>query len=407
MTWQLKTLGEVAEIVSGGTPSTSNVSYWDGDFSWITPKDLSGYPFRYISNGERSITEEGLKNSSARLLPKDSVVFTTRAPIGYAAIAKKALATNQGFKSLVLKEGHDPRFFYYLLKNNKSYIEQFASGSTFKEISANAFRKLEFLIPSPAEQKEIADNLSAFDEKIEFNINLHEKIEQFLSQVFMMVMTTPEGPSEHLFRCLGLEATKINLIEKNIDQIADVVGGGTPSTKESSNFCSPSSGIPWITPKDLSGYKWKYISGGEVDISELGLKNSGAKIMPKGTVLFSSRAPIGYVAISSNEVTTNQGFKSLVPNKGYGENFLYYLLKYMTPTIESRASGSTFKEISGGALKEVPIKVPDINVAMKLENFFAAFSLKQNLLHKQNQCLEGMKSSLIDFYFRGGKNASL
>ena len=101
--------------------------------------------------------------------------------------------------------------------------------------------------------------------------------------------------------------------------------GGTPSTKVEEYFCED--GIAWLSPKDLSGYEWKFISKGAKDITELGLAKSSAKLMPQGTVLFSSRAPIGYVAIAENEISTNQGFKSLVPKTGMCSEFLYYFLK--------------------------------------------------------------------------------
>lgn len=407
-------LGDVAEIVSGGTPSTSNNSYWDGDLSWITPKDLSGYQFRYISKGERSITQEGLKNSSARLLPKDSVVFTTRAPIGYAAIASSTLATNQGFKSLVLKDGNDPRYFYYLLKNSKAYIEQFASGSTFKEISGSAFKRLEFFVPNKERQKEIADILSAFDDKIESNIRLNQKIDTFLGATFRLLYDAYSSDESFadidrndFLKSLRIDIVNTKSVSTTIGQIAEVVGGGTPSTKNADYFCTPQNGLPWITPKDLSGYSWKFISCGETNITKDGLSNSGAQMMPEGTVLFSSRAPIGYIAIASNPVTTNQGFKSLVPNKGYGTNFLFHLVKTITPVIESRASGSTFKEISGGALKETPITIPPADIAKKFEEFSLSFSLKQKLLWEQNKKLEQLKNIQIRQYFNGGSNASM
>lgn len=177
-------LEEVAEIISGGTPSTTENEYWNGDIPWITPKDLSGYNKKRISRGERNISKLGLKNSSARILPKDSILFTSRAPIGYVAIAETEVTTNQGFKSLVLKEGNDPDFFYYLLKFSKDKIESFASGSTFKEISASVFRQLEFEIPFIEDQKKISKILNALDDKIELNNQMNETLEAMARAIF-------------------------------------------------------------------------------------------------------------------------------------------------------------------------------------------------------------------------------
>ena len=144
-----------------------------------------------------------------------------------------------------------------------------------------------------------------------------------------------------------------------ISDLGTVVGGSTPSKTKPEYYTN--NGIAWITPKDLSINKSKFISHGENDITELGLKNSSATVMPKGTVLFSSRAPIGYIAIASNEVTTNQGFKSVIPYSEIGTAFVYFFLKLSLPVIESAASGSTFKEISGSAMKNIPAIIPDRN----------------------------------------------
>ena len=138
-------------------------------------------------------------------------------------------------------------------------------------------------------------------------------------------------------------------IECKISDIGTVVGGSTPSTKRTENYENGT--VAWITPKDLSVNKAKFITHGENDITELGLKNSSATIMPKGTVLFSSRAPIGYIAIATGEITTNQGFKSVVPKPEIGTAFVYYFLKQNLPIIEGMASGSTFKEVSGSTMK--------------------------------------------------------
>lgn len=119
--WVEKKLGEVVEVIAGGTPNTSNPNYWNGDIGWITPNDLSDYSYRYICYGQRNISELGLKSSSAKLLPKNTVLLTTRAPIGYVAIAGKSISTNQGFKNLICKENIiDFRYLFYFLKLNRA-----------------------------------------------------------------------------------------------------------------------------------------------------------------------------------------------------------------------------------------------------------------------------------------------
>lgn len=145
--------------------------------------------------------------------------------------------------------------------------------------------------------------------------------------------------------------------EYTISDIGMVVGGATPSTKKPENY--DGGNIPWITPKDLSSFNGRYISRGERNITEIGLKSCSTQILPAHSILFSSRAPIGYVAIAHNEVCTNQGFKSVVPNENTDYLFLYYLLKYNKEKIEHMGSGTTFKEVSGNTMKGISVKVPE------------------------------------------------
>ena len=133
---------DLGEVVGGSTPSTKEVDNYDGSISWITPKDLAGYNKMYISKGERSITEKGFKSCSTKMLPKNSILFTSRAPIGYVAIAKNELCTNQGFKSIIPNEDTYYLFLYYLLKYNKDNIANYGSGTTFKEVSGNVMKIL-------------------------------------------------------------------------------------------------------------------------------------------------------------------------------------------------------------------------------------------------------------------------
>ena len=164
--WKTFVLRDVASIIGGGTPSTKEATYWDGNIPWLTPKDLSSHTGMYVKRGERCITKAGLDGSSAKIVPPGTVLFTSRAPIGYLAIAEQAISTNQGFKSLVLNTEQDNRFFYYLLRFHTPDIEAIATGSTFKEISGSALGSFEVTIPSYGEQTKIADILTTLDDRI-------------------------------------------------------------------------------------------------------------------------------------------------------------------------------------------------------------------------------------------------
>lgn len=189
-----------------------------------------------------------------------------------------------------------------------------------------------------------------------------------------------------------------------ISDLGTVVGGSTPSKAKPEYYTN--SGIAWITPKDLSINKSKFIFHGENDITELGLKNSSASIMPKGTVLFSSRAPIGYIAIAAGEVTTNQGFKSVVPKETVGTAFVYYFLKANLTLIEGMASGSTFKEVSGSTMKNIPAIIPDDYSLCRFNEFCAPIFAQQQTLEKQNELLIAMRDGILPKLMSGDLDVS-
>lgn len=145
-----------------------------------------------------------------------------------------------------------------------------------------------------------------------------------------------------------------------LDAVGAIIGGGTPSSGDSANFDEPGNGIPWLTPADLGGYRGLYIRRGSRDLSEKGLSSSSATLMPAGTVLFTSRAPIGYVAIAANPISTNQGFKSVVPYVTECSPFIALAMQAFAPGINATAPGTTFKEVSGKIVAGVPFPLPPL-----------------------------------------------
>lgn len=378
--WRECKISDIGTVVGGATPSTKKAENYDGgNIAWITPKDLSTFTGRYIQRGERNITKVGLKSCSTQLLPQNTVLFSSRAPIGYVAIAANQVCTNQGFKSVIPNEDTDPLFLFYLLKYNKEQIESMGSGTTFKEVSGNTMKNIIVKVPSDKEvQKKIASILGSIDDKIELNNAINNNLEQQAQAIY-----------QHMFIECAVSGWKTG----TISDLGTVIGGGTPSKSHSEYYSSK--GVAWITPKDLSINRTKFITHGERDISELGLKNSSATIMPKGTVLFSSRAPIGYIAISTGDVTTNQGFKSVVPKSEIGTAFIYYFLKQNLPIIEGMASGSTFKEVSGSTMKAVPAIIPDCKTLKRFNDFCHPIFEKQQNLEAENLSLSALRDSLI------------
>jgi type I restriction enzyme S subunit len=183
--WNIYKISDIATIIGGGTPKTKIKEYWNGNIPWLTPKDLTGYTNMYISHGERFITTLGLKKSSAKLMPKGTVLLTSRAPIGYVAIAANKICTNQGFKSLIPKDNLcNSEFLYYWIKKNVDKLKQLGTGTTFAEISGSVLKSVDIELPPLPTQKKIAHILSTLDDKIELNRKINKTLEAMAQALF-------------------------------------------------------------------------------------------------------------------------------------------------------------------------------------------------------------------------------
>lgn len=290
--------------------------------------------------------------------------------------------TIDGHMTLIRSNGKvTQKFLGYALKAHQWEVLQLDEGST-GQTELNRDRLLdEIMINYPVsfdEQNTIVGTLESIDRKLIVNEQLNDNLEQQAQSCFQELFVDNADPE---------------WATGTISDLGTVVGGSTPSKAKPEYYTE--SGIAWITPKDLSINKSKFISHGENDITELGLKNSSAAITPEGTVLFSSRAPIGYIAIAAGEVTTNQGFKSVVPKPEIGTPFVYFFLKNTLPVIEGMASGSTFKEVSGSTMKNVPAVIPDAETLAKFSNFCAPIFAQQRILEEQNQSLAALRDNLL------------
>ena len=168
--WEWSVIGNLGDVVSGGTPSTKISKYWGGDVAWFAPSDLTGYDQKFIDRGAKTLTSEGVANSSAKVMDAGSLMFSSRAPIGYVAINSVPAATNQGFKSIVPYNGLFNEYLYYYLKSAKQIAEERASGTTFKELSATRFKSLPVPIAPTSEQHRIVTKIDVLFEEIDKGI---------------------------------------------------------------------------------------------------------------------------------------------------------------------------------------------------------------------------------------------
>lgn len=371
-------IGDICtKICSGGTPASSIKEYYNGNIPWLNTKEVC---FNRVYNTEKKITQLGYESSAAKLIPSNSVIVAMYgATAAKCCINKIPLTTNQACCNLIIDETKgDYNFIYYYICYKYNELLSLTNGAAQQNLNTQIIKDFEIPSLSLEKQKAIAAVLSALDDKIEVNCAINKNLEATAQATFQDMFIGNYDP---------------NWKNGTIDDLGTIVSGGTPSTTKPEYYCA--NGIPWITPKDLSLNSSKFIYRGKIDISEFGLKNSSAKILPKGSVLFSSRAPIGYIAIAANDVTTNQGFKSIIPVDEIGTAFVYFFLKQNLSIIEGRASGSTFKEVSGTTMKSVPAVIPDVKKLNEFNLLCVPIFNKQKKVEAENQRLAAIRDALL------------
>lgn len=285
-------------------------------------------------------------------------------------------------------------YLYYNIFSKKfiDYVNSIHTGSAIPHISQKQIEDYKILLSNLETQRRIASILSSLDRKIELNNKINADLEEMAQAIFKnwFVDFEPFKDGKFVDSELGMipEGWKVG----RLDDIADVVGGSTPSKAKPEYYTQK--GIAWLTPKDLSNHPAVYTSRGEIDITEEGYNSTSTKLMPKGTVLFTSRAPIGYISIAQNDICTNQGFKSVVPKKA-GTCFLYCFLKYVTPEIENKSTGSTFKEASGSLMKSLQVIMPEQKVFEEFEAIMSPLFTRIESLEKENSRLSLLRDTLL------------
>lgn len=410
--WKTYRLGDIIEIVSGFS--------YKGEYLGKGDKYLLG--MGCVSFNEQFL-EKGLRPYSGycdkRYYAKEGdIVLATRQQsdnmpiLGMPAIIPKKYKGKQMivganlYRVINKSKDFSNDFIYWLLKSPDyvNYIKSCQTGTTVRMITKANIENYTFICPDRESRLLISHFLWTLENKIELNRRINANLEAQAQALFKSWFVDFEPFRDGPF--VDSELGKIPQGWKvgTLSEIGDVIGGGTPSKIVSEYYAD--NGIAWITPKDLSTNNCKFTSKGETDISELGYKNSSAKLMPRGSVLFSSRAPIGYISIAKNEICTNQGFKSIVPKK-VGTCFIYYLLRNNTSKIESMASGSTFKEVSGGLMKSLKVIIPSNKILTAFEEAIQPLFNMQEHNEDENAHLSALRDTLLPKLMSGNFKSNI
>ena len=307
-------------------------------------------------------------------------------------------------------KGNDPKYLYYFLKN-LHLDEMFSKGSS---VVPSLDRKVvhSLIVPFQEDktcQKQIASVLSNIDRKIELNRAINQNLEAIAKQLYDYWFVQFDFPDENgrPYKSSGGKMVWNEKLKRDIpisweikliDDVADIYNGATPSTINELNYGGD---IVWITPKDLSDQKQKFVYKGERNISQVGYDSCSTHLLPSNTILMSSRAPIGLLAIAKTELCTNQGFKSFVPKSGNTAIYLYYYLQHHIRQVEQLGTGTTFKEVSREDILKFPILKPSDNVLDLWEEMVSPLNDRQLEIQKENESLTKQRDELLPLLMNG------
>lgn len=372
-------LGDICtKIGSGSTPRGGKEAYKQTGTPLIRSQNVLDWSFS--ESGLAFIDDKqaaALANVEVR--PNDVLLNITGDSVARACMvppSQTPARVNQHVSILRAGEKLVPTFLLCFLQAQKAHLLKLASsGATRNALTKGMLESLEIELPALEIQRSIAAVINSIQSKIALNNRLNDYLERCLLARY-----------DHLF---GKESA----YDGTIADIGDVVGGATPSKKKPEYYCPD--GIGWITPRDLSNTNDKFITHGADDITQAGFDSCSVKKLPTGSVLFSSRAPIGYIAIAADEVTTNQGFKSIIPHMEIGTAFVYCFLVRNKNRIADAGSGTTFPEVSGKTMASIELTIPDVNLCAKFEEWATPLFGQQRCLEQENRRLESLRDSLL------------
>lgn len=396
--WEIKKLSEICEIFNGGTPDTTVPKFWDGENLWITPKDMGKLESIYVDETFRKITDEGLKNSSAKILPPNSIILSSRAPIGHLAINTKTISTNQGCKGLVPKKGVDTLFLYYFLSKSVDLLNNLGTGATFKELSGSKLGTVEILLPPLSEQQRI---VSILDEAFAAIAKAKANAEQNLKNAKELFESYLQGVFEN--KGDGWEETYLS-------KVCDFENGDRGKNYPNKSH-RVSSGIPFINAGHLNENRLDFSDMDYISEERFNILGNG-KIKPND-ILFCLRGSLGKVANVGN---LNKGAiaSSLVilrvKNELDNDFLLYFLNSNLTKKqIVDFGNGAAQPNLSAASLKKFIIPFPKSKeeqqtIVRQLDALRAETQkLESNYQQKINN-LEELRKSILQEAFNGELN---
>ena len=350
--WETKSINDLADVIGGGTPDTTVKSYWDGGIQWFTPSEIGKNKF--VDASLRTITEDGLNNSSAKLLPPNTILLSSRATIGECSLSLRECATNQGFQSLVSKKCNVD-FLYYLIQTKKKDLIRKSCGSTFLEISANEVRKIQVSVPSDVEQQKIAGLLSLIDKRIATQNKIIEKLETLIKGIIETVISS-QKPNTLIKNCLECNSSTL--------QESQVAETGTFSVYGATG---------------ISGY------------------TETADINGESILIIKDGSSVGIVKFVTGEYSYIGTLNSLIAKDGYCLKYIYFALQRFS--FEPYKTGMAIPHIYFKDYGKAKIYCPSLSLQTLIAQKLSLIENKMEVEKRIILCYQLQKSYLLSRMF--------
>lgn len=373
-------LASVARLESGHTPSRAKSEYWGGDIPWIGIRDATGNHGKVISNTSERVTQLGLDNSSARLLPAGTVCLSRTASVGFVVATGRPMATSQDFVNWVCGPKLNGSYLRYVLMLEQDSVRRFAHGTTHQTMYYPEAKALHALLPDRAVQDAIAEVLGALDDKIAVNDQL--------------VTTALDWADVAYARAVR----GVPLSDETFADLADVGGGGTPKTTVEEYWGGD---VLWATPTDVTALRGPYLRETSRTITESGLGSCASSLYPKGSILMTSRATIGAFAIAETPLAVNQGFIVVNARHPNLQWWLFHEMRRRLPEFLSHANGATFLELSRGKFKQLRVHLPDDRTAVDFDRSASSLHAHAASVQDESRVLARTRDELLPLLMSG------
>ena len=376
--WLKTALIDIVELIGGGTPKTSKVEYWGGNINWLSVKDFNNEN-RYVYSTEKTITEEGLNNSSTKLLKKDDIIISARGTVGELAMIPFPMAFNQSCYGIRAKEGIDSIFLYYLIKNSVRKLKAITHGSVFDTITRDTFANIEVAIPDIKTQHRIAKMLADIDDKVENNQRINNNLEQ---------------QAQAIYQQMFIDNARSNWAEGTLSDIADITMGQSPS---GSSYNEDGTGTIFFQGRAEFGFRFPSVCLYTTEPKRMARSND---------TLMSVRAPVGDLNVAHTDCCIGRGLAAIHSKSNHQSFVLYTMFSLKKQLDVFNGEGTVFGSINRNSLNDMPILIPSDDILDEFERIVAPMDLTIRNNYDENCRLQDIRDTLLPRLMSGELDVS-